>query len=312
VRRSTLRQNQNTALRISLWSACTLLTFWICSRALVNAISVPDYASLKQNGFYLWAFLFLCVAWVYIKRSDILAAVYNSRTEARWTFLGILLTGASVALLYHVAVTSSGLPLSLFAIGFVIVAQFTLFFGKASTIPLMLLGLFGVAVSFPMLFENSLLAPFSRATAVLSISTLQLSGMPITLDGVTVTLHSLLGYSILTQIDTRCAGSDSLAIFLAIFGLMLIDRKPQNKALIGLLVLGVVGTYLQNFARLLLLFAAGYYYGSEALWIVHDYLSYILFPFWFLIFAIIYLKYAQKHSNPPSERIRGSERTVEL
>jgi len=310
--RSTLQQNQNIALRMALWSACTLLTFWVCSKALVNAISIPDYASFKQNGFYLWAFLFLCIAWLYIKRSDILAAVYSSKTEARWTLLGILLVSASAALLYHVAASSSELSLSLFAISFVIVAQFTLFFGKASKIPLMLLGLFGVAVSFPMLLENSLLAPFARATAVLSISTLQLSGMPITLDGVTVTLHSLLGYSILTKIDTRCAGSDSLAIFLAVFGLMLIDRKPQNKAVIGLLVLGVIGTYLQNFARLLLLFAAGYFYGSEALWIVHDYSSYILFPFWFLIFAIIYLKYAQKPSNPPSERVKSIEQTVKL
>jgi len=309
--RSTLWQNQHIALRMALWSACTLFTFWICSRALANPISIPDYASFRQNGFYLWAFLFLCVAWLYIKRSDIRAAVYSSRVEARWILFGLVLVSASMALLFYVTASSSELSSSLFAISFVIVAQFTLFFGKASKIPLMLLGLFGVAVTFPMLLENSLLAPFSRATAVLSISTLRLSGMPITLDGVTVTLHSLLGYSILTKIDTRCAGSDSLAIFIAVFGLMLIDRKPQNKALIGLLVLGLIGTYLQNFARLLLLFTAGYYYGSAALWIVHDYSSYILFPFWFLVFAIIYLKYTQK-PNPSSERIRGAERTVEL
>jgi exosortase/archaeosortase family protein len=125
-------------------------------------------------------------------------------------------------------------------------------------------------------------------------------------------LNSLLGYSIVTKVDTRCAGSDSLAIFLAVFGLMLIDRKPQNKVLIGLFIFGLIGTYLQNFARLLLLFAAGYYYGADALWAVHDYAGYILFPVWFLGFSLIYLKYTRKPGNSPIERTATTETTLKL
>ena len=270
-----------------------------------------NYATLKQNGFYLWAVLALCVAWVYVKRTEILDAA-RTGTDSRWVVAGIILASASLGLLYYAATFVESLPLTLFAIVFVVVAQFTLFFGKASKIPLMLLGVFGIAVVFPALLESAVAAPFPRATAVLCVSTLQLARVPVTLSGVTVTLNSLMGYNIVVNVDTRCAGSDSLAIFLAIFALMLVDRKPSNKAVLGLFIFGVVGAYLQNFVRLLALFTAGYYYGANALWAVHDYASYILFPVWFLGFAVIYLKYARKPGNPAIGRMTSAESTTEL
>jgi exosortase/archaeosortase family protein len=176
----------------------------------------------------------------------------------------------------------------------------------------MLLGLFGIAVGFPVLLENAPVLWFPRATAVLCVSTLQFSGLPVMLSGVTVTLSSLLGYDIVTKVDMRCAGSDSLAIFLAIFGLMVIDRKPHYKLFVGLLVLGLVGTYLQNFVRLLLLFIAGYYQGADALWAVHDYASYILFPLWFLGFSVIFLRYTRKPENSAIERKMSADSTSKL
>ncbi|MGZ4904380.1 MAG: archaeosortase/exosortase family protein [Halobacteriota archaeon] len=302
---------QKITLRTSLWLGSVLLIFLALSGDVTNHLSSLDYASLKQNGFYVWAVLFLCVAWVFVKRSDILRDI-NDDAQARWVLLGILLFGASVALLYSVSISPSELAVGLFAIFFAVVAPFTLFFGKASKIPLMLLGLFGVAVFFPMLLESALSAPFSRATAILSVSALQVLGMPITLSGVTVTLNSIVGYNILTKVDVRCAGSDSLAIFLAAFGLMLIDRRPRANALIGLFVLGVVGTYLQNLVRLLLLFTAGYYYGSDALWAVHDYAAYVLFPLWFLIFSVIYLRYAKQPAISSQKRTKNAKQITRL
>ncbi|MGA7076914.1 MAG: archaeosortase/exosortase family protein [Halobacteriota archaeon] len=309
--RSLLRQDQRVALKVGLLCACLLLTFGTFRSVFADSALLFDYATLKQNGFYFWAVLVLCVLWAYIKRTEILEAARRG-TDAKWLTLGLLLVGASVGLLYYVAAFSDSLPLTLFTVGFVVVAQFSLFFGQASKIPLMLVGLFGIAVGFPMLLENTAATWFPRATAVLSVSTLQLFGLPVTLNGITVTLNSLLGYDIVTKVDTRCAGSDSLAIFLAIFGLMLIDRKPQNKVLIGLLIFGVIGTYLQNFARLLLLFVAGYYYGADALWTVHDYASYVLFPVWFLGFSVIYIRYSRKPGNSALERITSTESTLKL
>jgi len=306
-----LRQNQRVVLKAGLLLACLILTFGAFRSVFANSALQFDYDTLKQDGFYFWAVLALCVLWVYIKRTDILEAA-RSEVDTKWLIFSFILVGASLALLYFVAAPLDSLPVTLFAIFFVVVAQFSFFFGKASKIPLMLLGLFGIAIGFPVLLENSGAAWFPRATAVLSISTLQLFGLPVTLNGVTVTLNSLLGYDIVTKIDPRCAGSDSLAIFLAVFGLMLIDRKPQNKVLVGLLIFGLIGTYLQNFVRLLSLFVAGYYYGANALWAVHDYASYVLFPVWFLGFAFVYIRYSRKPGNPAIERKTSPESTLKL
>ena len=309
--RSLLRQNQSVRLKVGLLFACLALTFFIFGSAFANVAPLLNYATLKQNGFYIWAVLALCIVWVYVKRTEILDAAHVG-TDSQWVLVGITLVGGSLGVLYYAAAFAESLPLTLFAIAFVVVAQFSLLFGKASKIPLMLLGVLGIAVAFPALLESALAAPFPRATAVLCVSTLQLARVPITLNGVTVTLNSLMGYNIVVNVDTRCAGSDSLAIFLAIFALMLIDRKPGNKAVLGLFIFGVVGTYLQNFVRLLALFTAGYYYGANALWAVHDYASYILFPVWFLAFAVIYMRYARKPGNPAIGRMTSTESTPEL
>jgi len=311
VDRSVLRNDHRVALKLGLLCACLIFTFAVFRSVFGNITLFFDYDTLKQNGFYFWAVLALCVLWAYIKRTEIIEAARNG-IDAKWRVFGLFLTGASLVLLFYVLAVSASLPLTLFAVGFVFVAQFSLFFGQASKIPLMLLGLFGIAVGFPVLLENTTVLWFPRATAVLCVSTLQFFGLPVTLNGVTVTLSSLLGYDIVTKIDTRCAGSDSLAIFLAIFGLMVIDRRPQYKVLGGLLVLGLVGTYFQNFIRLLLLFAAGYHYGADALWAVHDYASYILFPVWFLGFSVIYLRYTRKPENPAIERKTNSDSTSKL
>jgi exosortase/archaeosortase family protein len=306
VDRLAFRKDHSVVLKLGLLCACLIFTFAVFRSVFAGAALLFDYATLKQNGFYFWAVLALCILWTYIKRADIIEASRGG-TDTKWLIFSLLLVSASIVLLFYVSAYAASLSLTIFSIGFVIVSQFSLFFGRASKIPIMLLGLFGVAVGFPMLLENTNVFWFPRATAVLCVSILQSLGIPVTLNGVTVTLTSLLGYDIVTRVDTRCAGSDSLAIFLAIFGLMVIDRKPQNTLLIGLLIFGVVGTYLQNFVRLLLLFTAGYYYGADALWTTHDYASYVLFPVWFLIFSIIYLRYVRKPGNSAIERKMSTE-----
>jgi exosortase/archaeosortase family protein len=310
LRDSLLKMDRRLALQSGTFFACIVLTLAAFRGFLASATLLLDYETLKQNGFYLWAVLALCLLWIYLKRREIIEATHSAR-DPKWLIFGSVLVGTSLGLLYFVSAHLNSFPLMMFAVSFVVVAQFSLFFGEASKIPLMLLGLFGIAVGFPILLESTFGTWFSRVTAVLSVSTLQFFSVPVSLDGVTVTLNSLLGYEIVTKVDARCAGSDSLAIFLAIFGLMLIDRRPHNKALVGLLVLGVAGTYLQNFIRLLLLFAAGRYYGAGALWAVHDYASYLLFPLWFVAFVVIYLKYADKSRRTGIGRLTSTESRLE-
>ncbi len=131
-----LASRQKIVLRTLLWLASVLLIFLALSGTVTNRLSFLDYASLKQNGFYMWAVLFLCVAWVFVKRSDILRAINDEDTHAQWLLVGVLLFGASVALLYRVALSPSELAVGLFAIFFTVVASFALFSEKRLRSPL--------------------------------------------------------------------------------------------------------------------------------------------------------------------------------
>jgi len=137
--RSLLRQNQSVRLKVGLLFACLALTFFIFGSAFANVAPLLNYATLKQNGFYIWAVLALCIVWVYVKRTEILDAAHIG-TDSQWVLVGITLVGGSLGVLYYAAAFAESLPLTLFAIAFVVVAQFSLLFGKASKIPLMLLG----------------------------------------------------------------------------------------------------------------------------------------------------------------------------
>ncbi len=285
----------NSRVRGTLWITVIIATLFIFGNIFNNFSDILNMQLLKQNGFYSWAVLLLCVLWIWTKRAEI--DVSHAKFDVRWTCLGIGLFIPAVALLSYLSVSVAGLPLKIFAIGLIVVSTFCIFFGHASKIPLMILVVYGIAVGFPLLVESVISSPFSTVTAVVSTLTLGIFGIPVSLEGVTVTLTSLNGSNIVTMVDSRCSGSDSIAIFFAIFGLMLIDKKPKNFIALGLLILGVAGTYIQNFMRLLLLFTAGYYYGPDSLWLVHDYASYVLFPIWFLIFSLIYVKYANNNKN---------------
>lgn len=285
----------NCRVRGTLWIIVIIATLFIFGNIFNNFSDILNIQLLKQNGFFSWAVLLLCVLWIWTKRAEI--DISHAKFDVRWTCLGIGLFIPAVVLLSFLSVSVAGLPLKIFAIGLIVVSTFCIFFGHASKIPLMILAVYGIAVGFPLLVESVISSPFSTVTAVFSTLTLGIFGIPVSLEGVTVTLTSLNGSNIVTMVDSRCSGSDSIAIFFAIFGLMLIDKKPKNFIALGLLIFGVAGTYIQNFMRLLLLFTAGYYYGPDSLWFVHDYASYVLFPIWFLIFSLIYVKYANNNKN---------------
>jgi exosortase/archaeosortase family protein len=285
----------SSRVRGTLWIIVIIAALFIFGNIFNDFSDILNIQLLKQNGFFSWAVLLLCVVWIWTKRAEI--DVSHAKFDVRWTCLGIGLFILAVVLLSFLSVSVAGWPLKIFAIGLIAVSTFCFFFGQASKIPLMILAVYGIAVGFPLLVESLISSPFSTVTAVFSTLTLRIFGIPVSLEGVTVTLTSLNGSNIVTMVDSRCSGSDSIAIFFAIFGLMLIDKKPKNFIALGLLIFGVAGTYVQNFMRLLLLFTAGYYYGPDSLWLVHDYASYVLFPIWFLIFSLIYVKYANNNKN---------------
>jgi len=286
---------QSVHIKAVLWAISVLVVLSIFSNVFHNFSGILNLQMLKQNGFYSWVVLLLCIIWIWIKRIEI--DISNAKVDVRWLCIGVGLFIPTLALLNYLSVSIVGLPLTIFAIGLVVVSSFCIFFGRASKVPFMLLTVYGIAVGFPLFIETFFSSSFSMVTALISTSTLRFFGVPISVEGVKVILTSLNGSDIVTVVDSRCSGSDSIAIFFGIFGLMLMDRKPKNSMVLGLFILGLAGTFIQNFMRLLLLFTAGYYFGSDSLWLVHDYASYILFPLWFLAFSLIYLRYVDENEN---------------
>ena len=111
------------------------------------------------------------------------------------------------------------------------------------------------------------------------------------------------GHDILLPSDSKiqsitilagCTGLQSLVLFLAIFGVMLIDfrRKVSSKKLIGLFLIGISSVLCANFLRIPLLAYVAYAFGNDTLNIVHPYAATPFFMgaiglFWILATRLI-------------------------
>jgi len=94
--------------------------------------------------------------------------------------------------------------------------------------------------------------------------------------------------------DILLPSDSSLVLFLAIFGVMLIDfrRKVSSKKLIGLFLIGISSVLCANFLRIPLLAYVAYAFGNDTLNIVHPYAATPFFMgaiglFWILATRLI-------------------------
>jgi len=85
-----------------------------------------------------------------------------------------------------------------------------------------------------------------------------------------------------------------MAVFIAIFALMTLDRPLPPRKAAGIFLFGVAGTWFQSFIRLVIFILVGYYYGEQAVWTTHFWTTYILFPLWYLLFAYTYFKQVER------------------
>ncbi len=169
---------------------------------------------------------------------------------------------------------------------------FTIIFSRAAIIPTILLAIYDFSLVFPILMLRWLGEP----SAILVINTVTpittALGLPITSQGRVLHFTSVNGDVISTTVSADCAGYATLGVFIALFALMMLDiRLPLKKAW-WIFLLGLLGTWLQNIVRIVVSVAAGYHWGSEALWTMHTNIAYVIFPLWFALFAFIYLKQA--------------------
>jgi exosortase/archaeosortase family protein len=76
------------------------------------------------------------------------------------------------------------------------------------------------------------------------------------------------------------------------------DRPLPWRRAVPVFLFGVAGTWLQNVIRLVLILCSGYFFGENTLLAVHFWIAYILFPLWYLLFALVYSRLVQKPPVP--------------
>jgi exosortase/archaeosortase family protein len=271
--------------KLVLWLIICIITsviffhdFW------ANIGTLLSFSYLQQYGVYPWFVLFLCFVWLWQKRAEISVKMSTEKIYASPPFIILGLALFGLALLLPSASKFIVFQLLLACIGI-----FTILFGAAVYIPILLLGVYGFTLVFPIVITEFAEVQYSVATVWVVASILKGIGYQILSQGQVIRFSGLSG-DISIFIDSECSGSASMAVFIAIFALMMIDIKLPAKKAIPIFIFGVIGTTLQNILRLIILIISGYYYGKDALWTAHSYAGYIIFPIWFALFAFVYLR----------------------
>lgn len=242
-----------------------------------------------------WGVLGLCGIWLYLKRKEIWKGMKegargkNKDSKINFTFFTLSFT-LGVGLVVGAVLMPSSRDYLAFQVLLACLGVFVIFFGRGARIPSILLGIYGFAISFPLVIERFAEYAYSRAAIVPLIGIMTTLGYPLQNHGLWVHLTTSSGESISAAVTTPCAGPATMGVFLAIFALMMLDIPLPLKKARWLFLFGVVGTWLQSVIRLVILMLVGYYWGEEAMWTAHFWTIYILFPLWYLLFVYIYFR----------------------
>lgn len=230
--------------------------------------------------------LMLCIAFGWLKKDTILSQMnYEGMlAEPSYMIAGVFITALSLLM-----PLSANAAFAIFTIFLMCIGLFMVFFGAAAYMPSLLLFVYGFSISVPRIIDEYLGTQYALITTNIVAHVAALF-YPVGFEGQVLSVTNPEGVKDLLYIDVGCSGSASIAIFLTVFALMLLDIKPRKNRILPLFLFGILGTSVQNILRLVLLIAADYHFGPAVMWQVHDYAGYVLFPAWFVIFIYVYLK----------------------
>ena len=273
-------------LRFIIWFAACLALSILAFGELWGRL--PEWLSphgLQHYGVFHWGVLGLCFFWLWLKRKQVYSSLPTDWARPIFIVLGTCLLALSLFL-----ARSDSFLVFLMLLGYL--GAFTMIFGKAFIVPLVLLLIYGFSVGFPILMLKVLGEPSARLVTVTVTPLLNLFGLSVSSEGQVLNLVSITGDPLSATITPECAAFTSIGVFIALFALMTLDTRMIWKKVWWLFLLGLVGTWLQNILRILVSVAAGYFWGKDALLAMHYNAAYVIFPLWFALFAFIYLKQA--------------------
>ena len=288
------------ARRLALWLALSLALpgllipgFW---PGLLSTAS-PDYVFGEHHA-APWGVLALCLAWLWLKREQIRVQL-DAKEQVLPILVGLaLVVGASFLPASSDWAAFQGL---LVALGALLIVS-----GRLVRLPAVALGVYGFAVFFPILVDRFAADSYVGLASGPLLALLTALGYPIASQGGWIQIPSLSGQAIQVVVTAACAGPATMAVFVSLFALMMLDVPLPPGRAVGLFLFGVVGTWLQSFLRLVYLLLTGYYLGEGALWTLHSYSIYIVFPLWYLIFAWLYFRMVGGPARRGMSRIQSA------
>ncbi|MFC1973915.1 exosortase/archaeosortase family protein [Chloroflexota bacterium] len=254
-----------------------------------NALTVfsPNYVFGQFHAAPL-GILALCLVWLYLKRQDIWEGMKPCESMKLGSTYKRMPFG--IALIVAAVLMPSSLDFLIFQSLLASLGTFVVLFGRAAKIPLIILVIYGLAISFPLFIQEFAEGVYARAAIVPLVWLLTAFGLPMESQGLLIHLTSSGGEPITAAVTAACAGPVTMGVFIALFALMMLDIPLPPKRAAVLFLLGALGTWFQSFLRLIILMLVGYFWGEDALWTAHRYSVYILFPLWYLFFAYIYFR----------------------
>ncbi|MCC7576350.1 MAG: exosortase/archaeosortase family protein [Methanomethylovorans sp.] len=271
--------------KVLIWLAISIAITVLRFFFLGDGVPAP-----RQWTAHPFVILMLCIAVGWLKKDVICGQMHKNGMLAEPAYVG---AGVLITVMALLMPLSDDHGLVLFNVVLLFTGLFMIFFGAAVYLPSLLVFVYGFSVSFPKVLDGAFGTQYALITTKIVAYVASLV-YPVVSEGQLLDLIDSAGLSSRVFIDAGCSGSASLAIFLTVFALMLIDTKPRKDRILPLFLFGILGTSVQNIFRLLLLVAANYHFGSAAMWKVHDYAGYVLFPVWFMVFIYVYLKVGVK------------------
>lgn len=274
--------------RLVFWAVATTLL-----AVLVAGENWPRLKATLSYGYIVaghhaapWGVLGLCLLWLYLQRKKIRAAMDQGSAPFFFLF-GLGLGGVS----FFIPAPVDFLLLKVFTASLGI---FALFFKRGAMIPFVLLCAYALTIFMPVLVQRYLEVPYARTAIAPAAGLLKLTGLPVAVSGQVFHFLTPAGKEMAVLVSSGCAGPTTMAVFIAIFSLMMLDLPLPWKRAVPVFLLGVLGTWLQNVLRILLILAGGCLSGEKALWTAHFWTIYILFPLWYLVFSALYFHVARK------------------
>ncbi len=246
---------------------------------------------LRRYGVYGWGILGVCCFWIFLKKDAIWAGMRRLKTGRVYFLAGAVLLGGGLALPAFNPFVAALKMLVMF------LGVFVILFGEAAVIPAIVLAIYAFSLAFPPLTQRLAEGAWGETTLALAKVLAPLFGVGLETTGNMVSVIGPASERVSVLVTYECAGQITMGIFLALFALMMMDVPVPWRRAVPLLLLGILGTTVQNLVRIEGVLMAAQWWGWEGFNRAHQYVAYVVFPTWYAVFAIVYFRVARRRER---------------